>query len=101
MHFKREILIVLYNCLFETNFRTRYFPENCYIVSKRQIKKNIYIRKKYYTLKNGKSYANLHYSLLCRIWSIGKDDNPLNAILFSLGSNPDICGNNFMLENFL
>lgn len=97
MHFKREILIVLNNCLFETKLiwywhRTRYFPENCYIVSKRQIFKTNILGKSIYILKNRKSYANLHYSLLCRIWSSGKEDNPLKARPFSLGSISDICG---------
>lgn len=30
-----------------------------------------------------------------------KENNPLNARPFSLGSNPDICGNNFMHEFFI
>lgn len=80
--------------------RSRYFPENCFIVSRRQIKKK-HLRKSIYTLKNGKSHANLHYSLLCRIWSSGKEDNPLNTTPFSLGSNPDICGNNLIHEFYL
>lgn len=65
MHFKRELLIVLYNCLFETNFRTRYFPENCYIVSKRQIKK-IYILEKSITLSKMEK-AMLIYITVCYV----------------------------------
>lgn len=43
-----------------------------------------------------KGYTNLHCSLLCRLWSSGKEENPSKSEAFCLGSNPDMLDFNSM-----